>query len=279
MSYRDINLSLSELMQGNEVIARAAALTPVYHQWTSLVGDRVAAATKPLAVTGTTLWIGVKNSVWAQQLSLMKEHILDKLRKETTLEISDVRCRVVRITGNVDKSHTRPRPTRPPVRGYRQRPDATESRQQSMSSLEAAWAAHADCNRRCRLCGAALGPSEESVCPPCTIKRNNEELERAVRLVASDPAASTSPSFAHRHGISEHALAAARAILEAHQRTSLNDLVRNARSGQEMTARLKKTMDTLSKLLLGKSLAQLSAEEATVVFGVELAQYSQTGKE
>ena len=64
--------------------------------WSEIVGEKVAAITKPECIRSNTLIVRVPNSTWAQELSFLKEDVLEKLRPFLTedQEVSDVMFRV-----------------------------------------------------------------------------------------------------------------------------------------------------------------------------------------
>jgi rubrerythrin len=50
--------------------------------WPRVVGDRIVAVTKPLKAKDGVLTIAVKDSIWRNELGLMKSQIIEKLNKE-----------------------------------------------------------------------------------------------------------------------------------------------------------------------------------------------------
>ena len=46
-----------------------------------MVGERIAAVAKPVAERGGEVTIGCSDSVWAQELDLMQEQLLGRLRE------------------------------------------------------------------------------------------------------------------------------------------------------------------------------------------------------
>lgn len=64
-------------------------------RWSSIVGDQVAAHTRPESIRFRKLYVIVDSSVWIQQLTFLKQSLLDKINMmaETSL-ISDIVLRV-----------------------------------------------------------------------------------------------------------------------------------------------------------------------------------------
>ena len=62
---------------------RAAPKTPLaaaQAAWAAAVGEAVAAVTEPLSERDGELTIGCEDPVWAQELDLMQEQLLERLR-------------------------------------------------------------------------------------------------------------------------------------------------------------------------------------------------------
>jgi len=49
--------------------------------WVETVGERVAAVAEPVSERDGTLLVGCSDPVWAQELDLMQEQLLDRLRE------------------------------------------------------------------------------------------------------------------------------------------------------------------------------------------------------
>ncbi len=66
-------------------LRKAAPRTPlaaVQTAWSAAVGERLAAVAQPSAERAGTLTIECADAVWAQELDLMQESLLDRLREE-----------------------------------------------------------------------------------------------------------------------------------------------------------------------------------------------------
>jgi predicted nucleic acid-binding Zn ribbon protein len=62
--------------------APRTGLAAVQAAWRSAVGDRVAAVANPVAERAGTLTVECADAVWAQELDLMQERLLESLREE-----------------------------------------------------------------------------------------------------------------------------------------------------------------------------------------------------
>jgi len=66
-----------------EALGRAAPKTPlaaVQSAWAETVGERVAAAAEPVSERSGTITVRCLDPVWAQELELMQEQLLERLR-------------------------------------------------------------------------------------------------------------------------------------------------------------------------------------------------------
>lgn len=66
-------------------LQRAAPETPlaaVQSAWAAAVGERIAAVARPVSERDGTLTVECSDAVWAQELSLMQESLLERLRVE-----------------------------------------------------------------------------------------------------------------------------------------------------------------------------------------------------
>jgi predicted nucleic acid-binding Zn ribbon protein len=60
--------------------APKTALAAVQAAWAETVGERVAAAAEPVSERAGTVTVRCLDPVWAQELELMQEQLLDRLR-------------------------------------------------------------------------------------------------------------------------------------------------------------------------------------------------------
>jgi predicted nucleic acid-binding Zn ribbon protein len=65
-------------------LEQAAPQTPlaaVQAVWREVVGERIASAAHPVSERGREVEVGCSDSVWAQELDLMQEQLLQRLRE------------------------------------------------------------------------------------------------------------------------------------------------------------------------------------------------------
>jgi predicted nucleic acid-binding Zn ribbon protein len=63
-------------------VAPKTPLAAVQAAWTAAVGERLAAVATPVSERGGTLTIECTDAVWVQELDLMQEALLERLRGE-----------------------------------------------------------------------------------------------------------------------------------------------------------------------------------------------------
>jgi predicted nucleic acid-binding Zn ribbon protein len=83
-------------------LKRAAPQTPlaaVQTAWTAAVGEQLAAAAEPVSERSGTLTVECADAVWAQELDLMQETLLERLREE----LGDQAPQALRFRVNSDR--------------------------------------------------------------------------------------------------------------------------------------------------------------------------------
>jgi hypothetical protein len=85
---------LGELLDGARIVSAQRGKVAIDRDtWRRLLGDRVARRTEPGALSGGVLTIYVASAPWAQELSLLTNELLERL-KPLKLTVSSVRFRV-----------------------------------------------------------------------------------------------------------------------------------------------------------------------------------------
>ena len=64
-----------------EAAAPKTSLASLQSVWTELVGERIAAVAQPVSERGGEVTVECSDSVWAQELELMQEQLLERLRE------------------------------------------------------------------------------------------------------------------------------------------------------------------------------------------------------
>ena len=60
----------------------AEVTTGIFGRWPELVGDAVAAQSRPVAMKGTTLVVAVSDPAWATQLRFLEHDLIERLQVE-----------------------------------------------------------------------------------------------------------------------------------------------------------------------------------------------------
>ena len=107
---------LGELLDGARVVSAQQGKVAIDRDtWRRLLGDRVARRTEPGALAGGVLTIYVASAPWAQELSLLANELLARL-KPLNLRINSVRFRVrQQIQGSPGARLKRRPPARAPM--------------------------------------------------------------------------------------------------------------------------------------------------------------------
>jgi predicted nucleic acid-binding Zn ribbon protein len=72
----------SAIRAAREQAAPKTGLASVQANWAAVVGEQLAAVATPVSERAGTLTIECADSVWAQELDLMQEQLLERLRGE-----------------------------------------------------------------------------------------------------------------------------------------------------------------------------------------------------
>ncbi len=101
---------LGELLDGARIVSAERGKVAIDRDtWRRLLGDRVARRTEPGALSGGVLTIYVASAPWAQELSLLTNELLERL-KPLNLRIASVRFRVRQQIQGSAAARTKRRP-------------------------------------------------------------------------------------------------------------------------------------------------------------------------
>ncbi|MDN5332003.1 MAG: hypothetical protein PWP45_1228 [Tepidanaerobacteraceae bacterium] len=83
----------------------------IFVRYDEIVGERIARVSKPIFFRGDTLFIGVKNSVWAHQLLFFKTEIMERINSFlATPLVRDIRFQIINIDERKIKSESKKNP-------------------------------------------------------------------------------------------------------------------------------------------------------------------------
>lgn len=66
---------------GNDEMLRRARAQRAFRHWADIVGGPLATRSCPDRYTNGTVWVAVQNATWAQEMRMMKDTILRRLRE------------------------------------------------------------------------------------------------------------------------------------------------------------------------------------------------------
>lgn len=91
----------------------------IFEFWSEAVGIDIAAHAQPKLIRGKVLWVNVTDSIWMQQLHLMKEHLRQVLndRLAGDVEVSDIRFNLVTTIRSIlaEKKEINQKPSEKPA--------------------------------------------------------------------------------------------------------------------------------------------------------------------
>lgn len=218
-------------------------------QWATIVGEEIAANSRPAELIRGSLLVVTRSSAWSQQLSFLSERIVEAVRNATGATLEGIRFRVGRIG-----SRAHPGVVRRRSRRAQPKPRAAAETLESAVAMFRADVANAqrakagagwkECNR----CGIRIVPESGQFCTPCASAWNAERSASIARLLFEVP-------FLGYAGITEHVEGLTRAEYEK-VRTKLlsawwDTLAQLRRSGRKRVSRRER--DIASSFVLLKT--------------------------
>lgn len=157
--------------------------------WRDIVGDEVAANSRPEQLVRGALLVVTRSNAWCQQLAFLSERILRALSEHTGVQAERVRFRVGRLNEQAVP--------RRPARGTRVR-RAVEARQPAQTAQEALMRFRTDVAaaerakaaagwKECCRCGVRIHPASGPFCVPCENARTQERDAAVARLMYEAP--------------------------------------------------------------------------------------------
>ncbi len=167
-------------------------------QWATIVGEDIAANSRPAELTAGVLLVVTRSSAWSQQLSFLSERVVEAVRASTGVSLERVRFRVGRITNRTDA----PAGRKARARKNRERhaESATLESAVALFREDVAKAQRAKASagwKECNRCGTRIVPDTGQFCAPCTNVRSAERSATIARLLFEMP-------FLGYSGIAEH---------------------------------------------------------------------------
>ncbi len=158
-------------------------------EWNAIVGDDIAANSRPAEIGRDWLLIVTRSSAWSQQLAFLSERILEALRDRTGINLERLRFRV----GRISVGATAPGRKRRSVRRARAEirepaADLQTAFERFQADVAASQRAKARAGwKECNRCGVRIFPSSGLFCVPCENARAQERDARVARLLFEAP--------------------------------------------------------------------------------------------
>lgn len=158
-------------------------------EWPQIVGDDVAANTRPAEIVRDALLVVTRSSAWSQQLAFLSERVLQAVAQRSGITVGSLRFRVGRIretpaTGAPRKRRSeRTKPQRRAAEPANTLEDAIERFRADVAAAQRAKAAAGW--KECVRCGALTAPGP--FCVPCGNAHAQERDAQVARLLFEVP--------------------------------------------------------------------------------------------
>ena len=213
----------------NAALDRFAAISAA---WPRVVGESVAANSRPLEFKGESLVVTTRSSAWSQQLAFLQERIIAGLSEVCGEPIGALRFRVGRLAQRGAASTGRqapagPRPRKRPEPAAAATPEAALQRfrrdvvEMERAHARAGW-------KECMACGVRTPPDARALCVPCANRRAQERQARIARLLYEAPWLHYEGVAPLIEGLSRSEYAAARTALLRRWRDALEAVRKRA---------------------------------------------------
>lgn len=183
---------LKNALQGWEPSASVSEdpLFLIRAEWAAIVGDDVAANSRPAEISREALLIVTRSSAWSQQLAFLSERILSALNARTRLELQRLRFRVGRVS-DAPAVPGRKRRAKRITRRAEPR-GVTESLQAAFDRFRADVVASERAKaaagwKECTRCGVRIYPTSGPFCAACENLATQERDARVARLLFEAP--------------------------------------------------------------------------------------------
>lgn len=173
----------------NLSIARTIAMANVASAWEEHMRGKFGCASSVSSISEGVLYVAVEEPVWAQQMSMLKKHILQSLAEHC--DISGVKDIRFSSFGSTEKQASQ----RKPERGMRSRPssadqlnagmpEAIQKKNSPQMKTEASLSGHnSSC---CEVCNIQI-PYASGYCPVCALNPHPTKAAEAVQFLLESP--------------------------------------------------------------------------------------------
>ncbi len=77
-NFEDIRSIIGDVVKRSNMRQRLN-ISNIFNHWEEIVGTEIYKKTKPERITGGTLYLSVSTSIWANELSLMSDKLIEKI--------------------------------------------------------------------------------------------------------------------------------------------------------------------------------------------------------
>lgn len=168
-------------------------LATIRAAWAEIVGEGVARAAQPVALSGTALVVVTASGAWSHQLSFLEREIVRSVAALGVTNVERLRFRVGTIRRTARGGGNRRARTAAGTAAAGKPRDAADAVARLRAVVERRRAAHrAAGGVFCAVCGAAIaqGPATTlggGCCRPCADAREREQRERCERILFEAP--------------------------------------------------------------------------------------------
>jgi hypothetical protein len=171
--------ALKGLLEGELKVTRAFESLKVYEAWQRAAGEKLAKNAAFETFHEGILTIGIKNSSWAQQVTMMKRRLLELLKNE----IGSSLVKDIRVKSSSD--------------------DVSRERTAT--------------KKNCVLCGVEFSSQGDELCPICSRMNLEQDLYKVYRLLNKEPKLTYKEAKSLVSGITESAFKRAKRNLKEYK--------------------------------------------------------------
>lgn len=159
-------------------------------EWAQIVGDDVAANTRPAEIVRDALVVVTRSSAWSQQLAFLSERVLRAIQERAEVRIGSLRFRVGRIRETAAVPGRSKRRSRAAAAGrtLEAAPTLEAAVERFRADVAAAQRARAAAGwKECLRCGARTHTASGLFCVPCANAQTQERDAQVARLLYEAP--------------------------------------------------------------------------------------------
>jgi Dna[CI] antecedent, DciA len=216
-----------------QVLHPGDPLAVLQAEWAEIVGDDVAAQTRPAEIVRDALVVVTRSSAWSQQLAFLSERVLSAVHERTGMSIGNLRFRVGRIrevAGGIPPRPRRGKRVKREVRTLEPAPTLEAALERFRADVTAAQRARTAAGwKECPRCGARTHTASGSFCVPCSNAHAQERDAQVARLLYEAPWLGYAGIAPLVQGLRPHEYDAVRLTLLRRWKDTLERIRRSAR--------------------------------------------------